>query len=444
MEQKEPGIGIIARQIIHNADLRKVFSQERVGLYFAWVGKGAWAIADQALFSGSSFLVNILLARWLAPEAYGAFAVALSIYYLLLNFHNALLTEPMMVFGAGKYRDGFRQYLGILFFGHWGLSVGIAFILGIVALVMKQLGSLPMAQALAGLALASPFLLLLCLARRVPYVELRPQWATLGGGVNLIVTIIALYLFWHTGLLSAFSGILILGVAEGVTSALLLLLFRPSFQGLTSKSRLQTVIKDHKRYGGWNLLGTAAYWASGQIVLIVAPIFLGLTSSATISAILNIYRPASLFVQSIGLMVLPVFSRWATEGVKGKRLHKKVAQIALLIGGSVALYSCVFTITSRPILNLFYSGKYQEHWTLVGLFGLLTTASAFVSIFTSALKAEQRVSEVSKIWMLSVVFVAVFSVPMILLMKTEGVAMSMALAYALAAWRAFKKLELNG
>jgi len=69
-----------------------------------WVKKSGFAILDQALFSGANFLVNILLARWLPPEDYGAFAVALSIYYLLLNLHTAVLTEPMMVFGAGKYR----------------------------------------------------------------------------------------------------------------------------------------------------------------------------------------------------------------------------------------------------------------------------------------------------------------------------------------------------
>jgi O-antigen/teichoic acid export membrane protein len=60
-----------------------------------WAKKGSLAVLDQALFSGANFLVNILLARWLPPEEYGAFAVALSIYYLLLGFHTAVITEPM-------------------------------------------------------------------------------------------------------------------------------------------------------------------------------------------------------------------------------------------------------------------------------------------------------------------------------------------------------------
>ncbi|MDR7400087.1 MAG: hypothetical protein QN144_12370, partial [Armatimonadota bacterium] len=69
-----------------------------------WASRGLWAVADQGLFSGANFVVNVLLARWLSPAEYGAFAVALSIFYLLAGFHSAVLTEPMMVFGAGRYR----------------------------------------------------------------------------------------------------------------------------------------------------------------------------------------------------------------------------------------------------------------------------------------------------------------------------------------------------
>ena len=36
------------------------------------------ALADQALFAGSNFILNIVLARWLSPNDYGAFGVAFS------------------------------------------------------------------------------------------------------------------------------------------------------------------------------------------------------------------------------------------------------------------------------------------------------------------------------------------------------------------------------
>ena len=94
-----------------------------------WVGKGSLAILDQGLFAGSNFLLNVLLARWLDPADYGAFALAYSVFLLLGVFHTAILTEPMLVFGPGKYRERFHEYLGILLRGHCVLMLPGAAIL---------------------------------------------------------------------------------------------------------------------------------------------------------------------------------------------------------------------------------------------------------------------------------------------------------------------------
>ena len=61
------------------------------------LGTGAFAVLDQALFAGSSFSINILLARWLPPVQYGAFALAFFLFLLLGALHTAVLTEPMLV-----------------------------------------------------------------------------------------------------------------------------------------------------------------------------------------------------------------------------------------------------------------------------------------------------------------------------------------------------------
>ena len=68
---------------------------------------------------GTNFVVNILLARWLTPAEYGAFALAYSVFVLLGVFHIAILIEPMLVFGPGRYRERFPEYLGILLRGHF-------------------------------------------------------------------------------------------------------------------------------------------------------------------------------------------------------------------------------------------------------------------------------------------------------------------------------------
>src|SRR5262245_13042655 len=131
-------------------------SDQKIALlgWLSWIKKGCFAVLDQGLFAGVNFLVNLLLARWLEPAQYGAFAAAYTVFFLLAALYTAVLTEPMLVFGAGKYAEKFQKYLGILIMGHWGITGVIALILALAALVFWLLGSSNMAQVMLGLAIS--------------------------------------------------------------------------------------------------------------------------------------------------------------------------------------------------------------------------------------------------------------------------------------------------
>jgi O-antigen/teichoic acid export membrane protein len=409
----------------------------------SWFKKGSLAVLDQGLFSGANFLINILLARWLLPEQYGAFAVALSIFYLLAGFHTAVLTEPMMVFGAGKYREQFRKYLGMLLYGHWAISALIALLLGGAAVVMSRLGSPTMGQALAGLAVASPFLLLLWLARRVPYVEMQPQWAVVGSGVNLLITLAGLFLLWRLGLLSSLSGLVLFGAASAVASLAMLLHIKPQVAGFVGNPTPGMVLADHRSYGSWNILAFAAYWASGQVLMLLIPVFLGLAASAAVAATWNLYRPVSIFMQSLDLVLLPTFSRWVDQGMPAPEMRRRITHLALLLGGAVALYGLILTLAAKPVLHLLYAGKYDEHRMLVGLFGVSSAASTVTGKFVLALKANGRTEVVSKIWGLSAALVMLGAFPLIKIGGLEGALVGFAASYIVAGFLAHKAIEVK-
>ncbi|GIW47798.1 MAG: hypothetical protein KatS3mg078_1675 [Deltaproteobacteria bacterium] len=411
--------------------------------FLSWLKKGSLAVIDQGLFSGANFIVNILLARWLTPEEYGAFAVAMSVFYLLAGFHTAVLTEPMMVFGAGKYRESFRKYLGMLLYGHWGIAAIISLALGVAALVTSHYDSKVLSHALAGLAIASPFLLLFWLARRACYVPMRPVWAVIGSAVNLVVVVVGVFFLWRASLLSGFSGLVLLGVAAVVASLVALAPVRPQVVGFAGNPTVGMVAADHRGYGSWNILAVAAYWASGQILMLLIPIFLGLAASAVVAAVWNLYRPVSLFMQSLGLVILPTFSRWVDQGVPASELKRRVSRMALLFGVGVALYGLILTAAAKPVLHFLYTGKYDEHWVLVGLFGLSSAMSVATGMFVSLLKAHGRVDVVSAIWMMGVLLTAVLSVPFMYLAGVEGAVVAAFIAYTVAFWRAIKKVEVS-
>ena len=192
--------------------------------WMPWVGKGSLAILDQGLFASSNFMLNVLLARWLAPSDYGAFALAYSVFLLLLVLHNSLLTGPMLVFGPGIYRERFPEYLGILLRGHFALMVPGAALLAAAAFLLGWLYSPAVERALLALAIAGPFILLLWLLRRAFYVRLNPGWAAAGGGVYLLVLLASALTLRAAGHLTPAMGFLAMAAASLITCLILFVL----------------------------------------------------------------------------------------------------------------------------------------------------------------------------------------------------------------------------
>src|SRR5829696_3659119 len=183
-----------------------------------WVAKGAWAITDQALFALSNFGINILLARWLRPEEYGAFTLAYSIFLVLGTVHSALLADPMIVFGAGKYRDRLSAYVEALLRAHWLLTANGSVVLGIAAICVAMGGNRAIAYALLALAVANPFILLLWLMRRSCYIRVQPNLAASGGLVYMTTVLAAAYLLFRADRLTSPSALLVMGGASLISA----------------------------------------------------------------------------------------------------------------------------------------------------------------------------------------------------------------------------------
>ncbi len=407
-----------------------------------WIQKGGLAILDQGLFSGANFLANILLARWLPPEEYGAFAVALSVFHLLASLHTAVLTEPMMVFGAGKYRDRFREYLGIVLYGHWVVSIMIALLLGIAALTIKNLGSPSMAHALAGLALASPFLLLFWLSRRGCYVYSYPLWGVIGSAVNLVVMLIGLFTLWQVELLFSLSGLLLLGIGAGIASLSLLRFLCPRLVNPIGNLMSTEIVKDHWKYGSWNLIATGIYWASGYTINFLVPIFLGLKAAALLQVVSALFSPLNLILQSSSLMILPSLASLRERRIS---IARRTFTIGLLLSAICLLYSVLVTTFYESIaVPVLFEGKYTGGYVCAIFLGLHYAVSSLVSTVTLAIKAYGDTRASSFAWGITAVVFSTLAIPSLIFGKLIGVLIIWIIATIAAlpwAIRALNKLE---
>ncbi len=374
------------------ADTPSAAAAPRLRRLARWGTQGGLAIADQALISGSNFLIGILLARWLSPDQYGAYALAFAIYLLLLLLYQSLLLEPMSVFGGSSYWSGLRGYLKSLLWIHGGLAALICSVLGGAALLAHLLGRTNLQGALAGVTFAAPCVLLFWLARRVFYLGLPLIYAAGSSLLYCAVVIAGLLLLNRTRTLSPFSAFLLMGCAALATSALLFARMWSRLQDGPAPAASQAWQR-HWVYGRWALVGALAGWVPAYVYY---PLLSGtgqIAHAAELRALMNLDLPVQQLYAALSLLFLPYASRMQTQ--PGAQVAGKlVRRITLLFTGGACLYWAVLLPLRPHLFQLLYSGKYGEvGWLLpwVALESVLTGALCGPAIVLRAMEAPSAV-----------------------------------------------------
>jgi len=398
-----------------------------------WAMKGGLALLDQGVFAGSNFAISILLARWLTPEQYGAYAVAFAVFLFLLNFHQALLLEPMMVFGSAAYRNSLRGYMQKLLLIHTGMSAlmfGGLCVSAVVALKMGRANGLP--GALFGIAIAAPTVLLFWLTKRTFYLKLSPAPSAAAAVLYCILTLGGLALVYHqTHQLTALSAFLLMGFGGLGASLVLLVYLRSKLTSIEAAPSLGETVKRHWRYGRWALGANAMMWVPINAFYPILSKFGGMAEAGQLKALMNFAAPMLQACSAVHSLMLPYTARVLQErGTSG--ISVALRRMTLLCVAFAIPYWIVLLAFRGTAFHLLYSGRYMEVASLLPIVALASIAgSAFFgpSIVLRSLEAPGSIFAAVSIS--SVIAVGV-GIPMTWAWGVSGAVWSIALSETLA------------
>ena len=337
-----------------------------------WSPKGALALVDQGLISGANFVVGILLARQLAPDHYGAYALAFQIYLFLSVAYAALVLEPLSVFGSSVYRNSNREYLGVLLRVH---AVAAAIIVlglcGCAWLLNLVSPSSQLTAALVGVGVASPCMLLFSLARRGFYVKLSPRHAALGAAGYFAIVLGGLMVARHEGWLSPLVAFLLFAAGAGFTAPLMMGKLGFALKPRTAALRLSEVIRRHWGYGRWALGSAVAIWFSTAIYYPILGSSHGLADAGALQAMANFSSPIAQAFAAMSLLSLP-YAAGVHHQKKLKGTDHLAAKLALIYAGGTILYWLLVVLFRWQIVEHLYAGKYMG---IIGLIPWLALSS---------------------------------------------------------------------
>ena len=342
-----------------------------------WVAKGGFTVADQAVISGSNFVISILLGRWLSPSRYGAYALAFAIFILLTRVYQALLLEPLAVFGGSAYELCLRGYIKVLVWIHLAMTVLIVLALGLGSLLANSFGHTDgLAGALAGLTLAAPCILLFWMARRSFYFELSPARAALGSLVYFGLVLAGLFAGHARGLITPFTAFLLMGVAAAFTGVVLFRQLARHLPAGLAGPGWREAWRRHWEYGRWALAASIASWLPAYIYYPLLGAMSGMASAGQLKALMNLASPVNQILAALSMLFIPhaarVQGRHGMNGSRGLSVRLTVISVAMTAG-----YWAVVIMLKKPVFHLFYGTHY------LGIANLLPVV-ALGSLFWSA------------------------------------------------------------
>jgi O-antigen/teichoic acid export membrane protein len=360
--------------------------RDRFSAALPWVAKGGWTVFDQALFAGSNFALSIVLARWLTPDAFGAFTVAFTLFLLAGTLHNGLLPEPMLVFGSSRYRDRLQAYVRLLLHGQAALSLLLGLLLFTAGSVLRMLGSGELGALLQIVGVVQYFILFLWLVRQACYVHLQPRRAAAGGMLYLLLMMAGAFLLYRSGSLTPATALLLLGGSSAAAGVFILTRLRLNPLRPAAAGMAREVGRRHWNYGRWASATGVLEWVPGYLPFLLLPLAGGLEMSGVLKALLNFIMPVAHAYAAITLLLVPIFVRARDAGTFGRTFR----HAALLVVAGTAAYGIFLGSFGETLLDLVYAGQYVQHAGLLWLVAAIPLMSGVASLLRTGLRALEQ------------------------------------------------------
>jgi O-antigen/teichoic acid export membrane protein len=370
---------------VHRASARfGGYVKQHLLLWKAWTTKGAYSIADLGLTSAANFGINILMARGLSANDYGAFSVAYAMLLVAMGFQTSYILEPMSVLGPGYSLDSVKPYRNSVF---W-LNLMLTFMLsGVLAIWAAFSGQGALERTLLSCAISGPFIMGFWFLRRVYYLDSDASAAAFSSLVYAIVVTLLAVLLRAAHYLSTESAMIAMGIASLVAS---IHSYRKYFGGVGwSRENIRQSAREHWKYGKFPVASSVLSIGTSNMQTFLVAFSSGLGAAGVLRAMQNLVTPAQQVVSALGIFIIPVLSRDISAG-RTVSAHRKAAMYLTIVVAVTAVYAASLLLFRGPLETLIYGGKFRQYVLLLPLNGLIPVMIALTSGFSVLLRANQK------------------------------------------------------
>ena len=351
-----------------------------------WLRRGVWTVLDQGSFAGANFVVNVLLARWLAPEGYGAYTVAYTLFLLVGVVHAGLLAEPMLVFGSGRFATRLAPYLRVVLGGHLRFAGVAGAVLGLGAAAAWASGAAVLSHALAAFAVGQAAILFQWAMRSACYIESRPAVSATSGMVYAAVVVGGVAVLKATGALNEATGVLLMATGSLVAATMIAWRLGVPWRPVRDAALVREATARHRQYGGWAVGTGVLEWFHGFLPFLLLPLVAGLAETGALRALFNLVLPILHLFHAASNLLVPAFVQAEAAGTR----RQTARTVALVFGTATVAFSLGIALFGAHALHLLYDGQYDAYAGYLWIVAVLPLALAVSNVAQAMLRAQER------------------------------------------------------
>lgn len=337
-------------------------------------GREVWAIADQALVSGTNFLTNIIVARSLGLSEFGVFALA---WMAILFFYTVQLSgivAPMMSLGPKTSPTDRPQYFGAVIVQELcflGVCVGLLYF----GLQMMRgldhrsiLSSLtyPILGAMVAF-LFQDFLRRYFFTTRQSFRAFLIDLVSYIPQLPLIVLAVRKYHIHTPGVLWIIALTSLTGVVIGLYW----------FERIDIDSfSLRRTLARQWMISRWLAPSAVLWWTSTNFFVVVAPVYYGAMAAGVLRASQNLVGACNIWFLGLENVIPAETSRLLNE--EGPSSSASYLRSVILKWGLITLvFVSILGLAPNFWLSIFYGSKYAGYGYLLRLYGI-----SYIFVFT--------------------------------------------------------------
>ena len=348
---------------------------------FAGITRLFWLMCDQAIFALSSFILNVLFARWLSEAEYGLFAVSFSGFILFSGFHWCVFLEPLLVQSAQVTMQQRRAFIVTLAWEHLLLILLATAIGGVCDLIATDYNKPIVGDAILWAASAGSMISTLLTARRLCLVFLSAKTSAITGlfyFLAMVATGMVLdWMQWVTwyGLWLTMGGWSLI-----CSLIILILLYRTTTPG--EAYSLYEMLRFQSRYARWAVAAAINPWLRYEGVYLFLANFVSLEAVALTRSLLVLANPLGQINLAMNASWLVTFS----DDHANQRRHN-LLRAAIPYGLMAVTMITIVSLFPVTIVHLTFGERYESVAWLLPFVYIATSLNGMTLVLETMQKA---------------------------------------------------------